>query len=192
MELYMWPCLDSFINAMISRSFPVLAPVRIPFLPMDEWFIMCRHLFIHSFIQQQTFGRVPIWLLLRLSTETVDTFLFEYTFSILWGIHLAVEFLGQIVILWLTCGKAAWLTLWPPCYLPWALGGCTASGSPHWNLFSFCLVVESWQVLVRMWRKWKASTPSVTNIGIATMKHWREVPPKAKNRTIIWIKPPTS
>lgn len=49
MELYMWPCLDSFINAMISRSFPVLAPVRTPFLPMDEWFIMCRHLLIHSF-----------------------------------------------------------------------------------------------------------------------------------------------
>lgn len=134
MELFdMWPCLASFINAMISRSFQVLAPIRTPFLPMDECFIMCRHLFIHSATDIWTGS--DFWLLLRLSTETVYKFLFEYTFSVPWGIHLAEEFLSRIVILWLTCRKAAWFTLWPPCYLPTSTGVAWPQAHPHWNLF---------------------------------------------------------
>lgn len=176
---------------MISRSFQVLAPVRTPFLLMDEWFIMCRHLFIHSFSNRHLDWSRFLAIVKVIYRDSRQVFVWIHIFYSL-GYTLSSRVPGSdsnsVIKLWESCLIDTLATL----LSSMGTGGWTASGSPHWNLFSFCLVVGSWQVLARMWRKWKASTPSVTNIGIATMKHWMEVPPKAKNRTINWIKPPTS
>lgn len=130
-----WNCIceginNSFINAMISRSFQVLAPVRTPFLPMDEWFIMCRHLFIHSFSNRHLdWSRflAIVKVIYRDSRQVFDLIHIFYSLGYTLSSRVPGSDSNSVINLWESCLIDTLATL----LSSMGTGGCTASGSPH-------------------------------------------------------------